>query len=89
MEYLGSGKISKYSGKSAISLSIVDFSVITKIIIPLFNKNPLIGIKLYDYLDWCKIHNLMLNRYHLTAEGLVSIREIKAGMNTGRKFSIK
>ena len=89
VEYLGSGKIYKYSGKSAISLSIVDFSVITKIIIPLFNKNPLIGIKLYDYLDWCKIHNLMLNRYHLTAEGLVSIREIKAGMNTGRKFSIK
>lgn len=31
----------------------------------------------------------MLNRSHLTAEGIVSIREIKAGMNTGRNFKIK
>jgi hypothetical protein len=44
------------------------------------------GIKLYDYLDWCKIHTLMLNRSHLTVEGIHSIREIKSGMNTGRNF---
>ena len=46
----GSGKIYKYGGKSAVSLSIVDFSDITNIIIPFFNQNPIIGIKLYDYL---------------------------------------
>jgi hypothetical protein len=51
VELLGSGKIYKYGGKSAVSLSIVDFNDITNIIIPLFNKNPIIGIKLYDYLD--------------------------------------
>ena len=86
VEFLGSGKIYKYGGKSAVSLSIVDFNDITNIIIPLFNKNPIIGIKLYDYLDWCKIHTLMLNRYHLTVEGIHSIRKIKSGMNTGRNF---
>ena len=35
-------------------------------------------------MDWCKIHSLMINRYHLTVEGINSIRKIKSGMNTGR-----
>ena len=86
VEYLGSGNIYKYAGKSAVSLSIVDFKDITNIIVPFFNENPIIGIKLYDYLDWCKIHSLMLNRSHLTVEGINSIRKIKSGMNTGRNF---
>jgi hypothetical protein len=51
VEYFKSGKIYKYSGKSAVSLAIVDFTEITEIIIPFINKNPIIGIKLYDYLD--------------------------------------
>jgi hypothetical protein len=42
------------------------------------------GIKLYDYLDWCEIHNLMLNGSHLTVEGINFIRKIKSGMNIGR-----
>ena len=86
VEYLGSGKIYKYAGKSAVSLSIVDFKDITNIIVPFFKENPIIGIKLYDYLDWCKIHSLMLNRSHLTIEGINSIRKIKSGMNIGRNF---
>jgi hypothetical protein len=28
----------------------------------------------------------MLNRSHLTVEGINSIRKIKSGMNTGRNF---
>jgi hypothetical protein len=86
VDYLGSGKIYKYAGKSAVSLTIVDFKDITNIFIPFFNENPIIGVKLYDYLDWCKIHSLMLNRSHLTVEGIYSIRMIKSGMNTGRYF---
>lgn len=86
VEYIGSGKIYKYGGKYAVSLSIVDFNDITYIIIPFFNNNTIMGIKLYDYLDWCKIHTLILNPSHLTVEGIHSIREIKSGMNTGRNF---
>lgn len=86
VEYFGSGKIYKYGGKSAVSLTILDFTDITNIIVPFFNKNPLIGIKLYDYLDWSKIHSLMINRSHLTVEGINWLRKIKLGMNTGRKF---
>jgi hypothetical protein len=86
VEYFGSGKIYKYGGKSAVSLTILDFTDITNIIVPFFNKNPIIGVKLYDYLDWSKIHSLMINRSHLTVEGINSIRKIKLGMNTGRNF---
>lgn len=85
-EYFGSGKIYNYNGNNAVSFVIVDFTDITNIIIPFFKSHPIIGIKLYDYLDWCKIHDLMINRSHLTIEGINSIREIKSGMNTGRKF---
>jgi len=88
IEYFQAGKIYKYSGgKSAVSLSIVDFSDITNIIVPFFNLNPIIGVKLYDYLDWCKIHSLMVKRAHLTVQGITSISEIKSGMNRGRKIS--
>lgn len=86
VEYLGSGKIYKYTGKSAISLTIVDFKDIINILVPFFNENPIIGIKLYDYLYWCKIYSLMLNRSHLTVESINSIRKIKYGMNTGRNL---
>jgi hypothetical protein len=86
VEYFGSGKISKYSGKSVVSLSIVDFNHITHKILPFFNKYSIMGIKLYDYIDGCKIHSLMINRSHLTIKGLISIREIKLGMNKSRNF---
>ena len=86
VEYWGSGKIYKYAGKSAVSLTIVNFKDITDIIIPFLNENPILGVKLYDYLDWCKIHSLMINRSHLTVQGIDSIRIIKSGMNRGRDF---
>ena len=89
VEYFGSGKLYKYGGKSAVNLTIVDFAEITNIIVPFFNKYLILGIKLYDYLDWCKIHNLMINRLHFTVQGIDSIRNIKSGMKTGRSFKDK
>ena len=86
VEYFNAGKIYNYNGRSAINITIVDFTNITEIIIPFFNKYPLIGVKFYDYTDWCKIHDLMINRAHLTIDGLDSIKLIKSEMNTGRKL---
>ena len=45
------------------------------------------GVKLYDYIDWCKIHNLINDGLHLTFKGLNIIRNIKSGMNKGRNFT--
>ena len=83
LQYLGGGQIYNYT-KSAVHLNIVDFSLITNKIIPLFKEYPLVGVKSQDYLDWCKIHKLMLDHSHLTVEGLNLIRGIKLGMNRGR-----
>ena len=84
VDYLGSGKIYKYSGKPAVVLTIFNFSDLNNLIIPFFDKNPLLGVKLIDYLDWCKVAKLIDKGSHLTIEGLNLIREIKSGMNTGR-----
>lgn len=89
VEYFGSGRVYKYGAKSAVSLTIVDFTYITETIVPFFNKNPIIGIKLHDYTRWCKIHSLMINRSHLTVEGINSIIKIKSGMNKGRSIEGK
>lgn len=70
-------------------INIFKFSEISNIVIPFFEKHPIFGAKLLDYLDWCKVETLMRNpkspTSHLTLEGLTLIRKIKSGMNTGRK----
>ncbi|KAG8699753.1 hypothetical protein FRC08_005123 [Ceratobasidium sp. 394] len=85
-KYLGSGSVTQYSGKAAVVLTITKFSDITNIIIPFFDNNPLLGVKLLDYLDWCKIAKLMSEGSHSTSEGLNLIIKIKSGMNTGREL---
>jgi len=42
------------------------------------------GSKKFVFDDFCKVAKLM-DKAHLTKEGLDQIRKIKAGMNTGRK----
>lgn len=86
VEYIESGNVYKYKGKSGVSLSIVDFTNLTIVIIPFFNKNLLIGVKLSYFIVWCKIHSLMVNRFHLRVEGINLIRKIKRGMFMGRSF---
>lgn len=55
---------------------------IKDIIIPFFDKYPLLGVKVHDYADFKSVANLMVGKAHLTKEGLETIRDIKNGMNT-------
>jgi hypothetical protein len=57
--------------------------------IPLFNKHKIIGIKLLNYLDFCKVAELINKKDHLTKEGLENIRKIKSNMNINRIDIIK
>jgi len=41
---------------------------LSDIINPIFNKNNLFGVKLFDYLDWCEIAKFMIDGKHLTIE---------------------
>jgi hypothetical protein len=50
IKYLGAGQIYKYPKIYAVNLTIVKYSDIYNTIIP-FYKNPLLGVKLYDFLD--------------------------------------
>ena len=58
------------------------------IIIPFFNKYPIVGIKSLDFLDFKKVSSapreIILKKEHLTNEGLISIKNIKKGMNNSR-----
>jgi hypothetical protein len=85
INYLGGGRIEKDSRNPVVYLVIGKISYINNIIIPFFNQYPILGTKYLDYLDWCKIANLMNLGSHLTSEGLSEIRKIKSGMNTNRK----
>ena len=60
------------------------FSDITQKIIPLFQKNPVKGVKALDFADFCQDADLMKEKKHLTKEGLEKIKQIKARMNRGR-----
>ena len=51
IKYLGSGTIEINKKTSTVCLIITKISIITEIIIPLFNKYPLLGVKYLDYLD--------------------------------------
>jgi len=44
------------------------------------------GAKALDYLDFCKIINLINEKLHLTQEGLNKIKEINSNVNNQRKF---
>lgn len=83
--YLGAGRLEKYPGKPLLYLVITKISEINQIAIPFFNEYPIIGIKHLDYLDWCRVANLIETGAHLTNEGLAEIRKIKNGINTSRK----
>lgn len=49
----------------------------------LFNQNSLLGVKVFDYKDWCKAE-IMKTKGHLTQAGLDEIFELKMGINKGR-----
>jgi len=85
MIYLNAGRLERDSRKPVIYLVINKISEINQIVIPFFNQYPICGIKHLDYLDWCKIANLIKSGAHLTNEGLAEIQRIKDGINTGRK----
>ena len=65
---------------------VTKLSDIEEKIIPFFNKFPIWGVKAEDFADFCRARELMKEKKHLTAEGLEEIRQIKAGMNIGRKI---
>jgi hypothetical protein len=84
------GKVYQSSGYNCCSLTVVKYSDITNLIIPFFEKYPVLGVKQKDFSDWCKVAKLMKEGSHLTEEGLKLIQSLKKGsVNESRtKFRI-
>ena len=86
-DYLGCGVIENISTRLGSSTFVIySINDLLNKIIPFFNKNPLLGNKLLDYQDFCKIAYLIRDKAHLTEKGVNEIRKIKIKMNTGRTF---
>jgi hypothetical protein len=83
---LGCGRIKTniHSQFTWVDYIVTKFSDIDEKIIPFFRQNKVLGVKLQDFEDWCKVAELIKNKAHLTPSGLEEIQKIKAGMNRGR-----
>lgn len=80
--FLGCGRIYVYKG--SVDFIIDKISDISNILIPLFEKHPIQGIKYLNYLDFVKVEGLIKNKLHLTEKGVKLIRNIKSSMNLKR-----
>ena len=82
IEYFKCGQVIK--DRDTYKFLVIKFSDQTEIIIPFFQKYPIIGVKCKDFEDFSKVAELMKSGAHLTPDGLENVRKIKAGMNKGR-----
>lgn len=62
--YLDCGKI--YKNRVSIYLDITKFSDLTGKVIPVLKKHLIMGKKVLDFEDFCKVAELMQNKAHLT-----------------------
>ena len=68
-------------------MQISKFAVINNIIVPFFKIYPLLGIKSLDFIDFCKVCDILKTKEHLTSKSVFNkIIEIKSGMNLNRKY---
>lgn len=83
IDYFNCGYISKNS--TWIDFIVVKHEDLILKILPNFDKYPIVGVKLQDYIDFKKIAELIRTKDHLTISGLAKIKEIKEGMNRQRR----
>jgi len=76
------GSIYTINNKTVL-YQVRNLNAITNVIIPHFNKYPLITQKQSDYLLFKQIVELMDKGEHLTKEGLIKIVNLKASLNKG------
>ena len=77
IEYLDCGIILKHS-ENTVVLIVTKFRYIVQKIIPLFQQHPIKGVKGIDFVDLCKVAELMKEEKHLTTGGLKQIKKNKS-----------
>lgn len=74
----------RYSNNN-VNLSISNCLDVGNIVIPFFDKYPVIGVKKKDYNDFRKIYGIVSLNLHLTVQGLNEILKIRDNMNQKRR----
>ena len=73
------------SERDVLVFTVSQLNYIESIIIPLFDKCNIQGIKHLDYDDFRKVAMLLQDKQHLSEAGLSKIKSIKSNMNLNRK----
>lgn len=55
-----------------------------QLLVEYMSRFPIMSSKRLNFEDWAKVHQMNLSKEHLAAEGKAIIKQLKAGMNTGR-----
>lgn len=70
-----------YVWKETVGFQVMNFSDVTDIIIPFFEKYRIRGQKSLDFEDFKKVVDICKRKDHLTPEGIREIMNIRLGMN--------
>jgi hypothetical protein len=87
--FFGVGTIITNKKNGQVIYSVKTVEDIHSIIIPHFNKYPLLTQKKADFILFEKIVELILQKQHLNHEGLFKILELRASLNTGLSTELK
>ena len=82
--FFGCGVVRKNHG-NRFELRIRNLKHLEKIIIPFFEKNPLMTAKKFDFLKFRKIMLMIKDRKHLEKSGIIKIIKIASKMNRKKK----
>jgi hypothetical protein len=69
IDYFGCGRFIEPADYNHGDYVVTKFSDITDKIVPFFGKCPLEGAKVLDFLDFCKVIEIVKNKVHLTESG--------------------
>ena len=86
--FKGVGKINK-SSEDTLSLDIRSIQELYSVILPHFDKYPLISQKKSDFELFKRVINIIHCKEHLTSKGIQEIVSVKASMNRGLSNELK
>lgn len=88
--FFGCGRIAIDNRKDdTMKFIVTDLQSILTIIIPFFLANTLLTSKYLNFLDFCKVSQIIAQGQHLTLEGAQIILGIVSGMNSKRSWMDK
>jgi len=86
--YFECGNLHIRSNENTVDYRCRNLADLNEKIIPFFQKHSILGVKSNDFLDLWKVISIMVNKGHLTDDGLDQIQIIKSGMNKQRLVDI-